>query len=523
MNEIIEKGLPYLEQTEPFLYRMLLHHRTHKNELIRFGEGRKYLIDIYLDKSLNIVIMKCTQASISEWLIGYTINESIIGNNVLYVLPTEVIRTRFVSARFNKTIDFTPIYSNQGQFNSINLKSFGTGIINFIGSNATSGFAEFVAHTVIKDEVDYCNQQNLKMAVERQSAQIEKKNIDVGNPTIEDKGISFEYSKSDKKKWHIECNHCSHKFIPDFFKHVVEKIENDYVLLDRKYERGMKRDIYCICEKCGKPFDRFSDGEWVKENNYSEISGYHISKMFSTKVKIKELVDRFEEGLIKPIVLQRFYNGDMGLPFTSEGARISKNMLKEISYRYNLQESSKNPCVCGIDVGNSITTIIGEIKNIGDEPKIKIIFAQDLNNENDIIEINRRFNIVCGVIDMRPEIRLSRRVVATFKRWWMIDYLTESAKDMIDENRKIFKTDRTTSLDELKASISLGFFEIPECLLNDDIFVSQIEASTRIWEENESHIEGGRYVWTEGNKPDHRLHAWNYMNLAYKLIKMYKG
>lgn len=443
---------------------------------------------------------------VSEWLIGYSIDSSIKGENVLYILPTEIIRTRFVSARFNKTIEYSNIYNNQTVFNSINLKSFGQGIINFIGSNAMSGFCEFVAMVVIKDEVDYSNQLNLAMSSERQSAQEVKIEIQVGNPTVEDYGIDYEYSKSDKKKWIIQCD-CGNRLEPDFFKHVVEKSDNDYILLDRAYERGMKRDIYAICDKCHKPFNRFVDGEWVKENNYSDISGYYISKMFSTKVKIKELVNRFEEGLTKPIVLQRFYNGDLGMPFTSEGAKITIGMLKNIAKPYNPKMQSNLPCVVGIDVGNDLTTLVGELFESDQGLKIRLIYKANLKNIEDLFNLYRQFNIKCSIIDSRPEARLSRQFVAFNKNAFMTEYLTEAIRDSLDLNKKIYKVDRTTSLDEVKEKILLDMYEIPECWLNDKDFVDQMTASTRIWEEKENSIERGRYIWVEGNRPDHFLHA----------------
>jgi hypothetical protein len=510
-DPLLDKGYAYLNVEYPVLSQGLFFHKTHENKPIRF-EKLQYLIDIYKDKSHHKVFKKGTQSCISEYLVCFAINKAIDKKNVFYILPTDVIKARFVQSRVNTTIEYTNFYKAQMKnIDSASMKSFG-GIINFVGSNSQANFGEFVAAIIIIDEKNYCNQDNIVMAKERQAKQEmeDRYTIEASNPTILDFGIDISFNESDKKYWFIECD-CNNKFNIDFFKHIVKKTDdNEYIIRDKNFDFESDKDCNIICDKCGKTVNRFGKGEWVAEKK-SIISGYQFNQFFTSPTPIRNQLQHFNRGLVNDREMQRFYNAVLGEAYTSEGAKINKSMF-EIGDFYQ-QDSSKNPCLLGIDVGNILHCVIGEIQP---DRKIRIIKVLEARNFQDIIDLYRLFNIICSIIDSRPEARMSRQFVSTFKNAWMCDYLTESNKDAIDSKRKIIKIDRTTSLDGVKEDILLKNFIFPKDL--PDYFVEHLEASTRIWQEKEGHLEGGRYLWVEGNKPDHCFHSLNYLNLCKKLL-----
>jgi hypothetical protein len=456
-----------------------------------------------------MVVIKSTQNGISEYLIARAIFNAMNNKNVLYVLPTDVIKARFVGGRFNQTVEYSNYYKQKiKELDSASMKSFG-GIINLIGSNAPASFTEFVANDVIVDELDRCNQQNIQMATERQSSIKDKTIIKVSNPTILNFGIDKEWQKSDKKLWHIKCE-CGNNFHPDFFKHVLAKVnDNEYYILDKEWDSQSDRDIYLICDKCGKPVDRFSQGEWVKQRE-SKISGYHISKLFSTEVTLKEIVDKFNEGLTNDTVMQRFYNADLGLPFTSSGAKITEEMLDKCIEDYVLLDECSDPCIIGIDVGNECHIVISKpIEN-----KLQVIWIGFVREEQEIIDILRRYNIIIGVIDAGPESRMARRLVASFKSMFMCFYNHSSKVDNVNPKTKIISTDRTSSLDGVKERVLLKTILLPKNARSIQGFYNQMTSSVRIFDE-----ERQVYNWVETGA-DHYFHAMNYMQLAYKILCM---
>lgn len=511
-NVIIKKGLQLLSATNPYLYNVLVHHRTHQNQKIDF-KNRSFLVPIYLDKSPKMVIVKSTQCGISEFLISFVIDQAIKNRNVIYTSPNELIRSRFVFGRFNKTVEYTKLYSDaMKKVDSVNLKEFNA-IVNFIGSNSTSGFTEFVAKTIVVDEYDECAIANIPMLQERMSDTIpeERKQILVGNPTIEGFGIDDEYSRSDKKKWLIK-HDCNEWVKLDFFKHVVEEKDKDiYVLKDKEYETGMKRDIYAMCPNCQKPMDRFIDGEWVKEDSHSDISGYQISKMFSTKATMKELVDRLSLGLKNPEVLQRLYNGDLGEANTASGAKITTLMLDAIAGAHrNKSPQSDGYGIMGIDVGNKLNVIIGYLLP---DYKIKVSYVGEI--PADIEELKKliiEYNVKAGVIDAFPEQHFVSKVKNSFKNF-LACYYQESKKEPVDTSRNV-TVNRTSSLDAIQEHILTGNFILPADAKNIPNFYSHMTASTRVWDPKKNN-ERGLYVWVH-SKEDHYHHALNYLAIARK-------
>lgn len=522
------KRLEYYRTHYPNFYNALICHRNHKGEKITFKKYR-YLIPIYLDESDYIVIRKSTQCGATEWLIITALNKANIGRGVFYVLPTYSLVSRFVKNRMDASIQFTPYYKmiqknspmEKKRSESVSLLHFGRGVIAFVGSNSSAGFTEFPADDLIIDELDECDQENLPMAEERLSASKHKKYIKIANPTISSFGIDAEYKNTDMKRWMLKCPHCSNWLNPDFFIHVVKEVEeNQYMILDQKYNRYGKKDIDLICEKCGKEVDRFSKGVWIAQRK-SDKSGYHINKLFSTNTKIKELMERFENGLSDETILQRFYNGDLGVPYTGSGAKLTYDILDACKKSYIMPQGSQKPCVCGIDVGSVMHVKISEIlpDNI-----LRTVFIGELPVEyQEIVDLRKKFNIICGCIDALPEQSFAKKV-CRLKGFFKVFYSDSAKRDSVNPQDKIVTVNRTASLDQVRSSYIEERQLLPQNA--DKIlpvgpdgkseFYNQMCASTRVLDEKKN-----RYDWKEGDLPDHYFHADNYMLIAKRVLAQF--
>jgi hypothetical protein len=524
-NKEISEHNVYLQKQFPEMFVAVNCHKTHKNEMITF-KGMEYLRSIYMDKSDYIVFKKSTQMGISEYLTIRAVVSSAIGRGVFYVMPTGSLVSRFVKNRVDRSINFTPFYSqlvrrmSSKSSESISLKHIGKGSIAFIGSNASAGFTEYPADDLIIDELDECDQTNLSMAVERLSASTHKKIIKVGNPTMMDFGIDSEYNKSDMKEWFLKCEHCGEWQYLDFFTHVVEEVENgDFVIRDEEWERNCGRDIRVICSKCNKPMDRQGEGQWVSRKGEEDcsISGYHISKIFSKNFKIIELMDRFEKGQTDDSEMQRFYNGDLGVAYTSSGAKINYDMLRECMSDYSMPSSSKAVCIAGVDVGAKFHTLISERLPDG---KLKLVFIGMIDSEEELIDTLRNYNARIGDIDALPERNLSKKICSKFRGFFR-NYYGDVKVEKVDINNKIIMADRTSSLDSVKSAILNHDIMLPrnadklDPLATDGVseFFYELCTSTRVYNR-----EKQTYSWVEGGLPDHFFHAMNYMLLANRLI-----
>lgn len=527
-NELLDKCGAELSVIAPTYWIALTHHRNHKNEQLAFSE-RTYLEKIYCDKSDYIVIEKSTQCGLSEFLIVTTITKAKNGRSIFYVMPTWELKNRFVKNRFDLTIEYTNEYKKllkstiQKASESTSLKHIGKGSIAFLGSNSASSFTEFAADDLIIDELDRCNMENLAMADERLSASKDKRIIKISNPTIEDFGINAEYRQTDKKKWYFRCSNCNKYIHPNFWSQVVKEYEeNEYIILDKTWDKSSTKDIKPICHLCYKPYDRFAYGEWVIETK-SDKSGYKISKMFSTNMKVKELVDRFEKGTKSDIAMQRFYNGDLGDPYTAKGSQVTYEMLDNCIEDYLMPSSlSTGASVMGIDVGTYLHISINHILPDG---RLRAVYRKPVpfsENSEDITEIYnlwKSYNVKMGVIDSGPEMRLARRLCSKIKgmfRW----YHAQGKKDAIDLRNKVVTMDRNLLLDDVKECIITNNVILPKNIKmllpitskGVSEYYDNMTASTRIFDENKK-----RYRWVE-SRPDHFMFAEGYSLLAKRLL-----
>lgn len=516
----------YLELTYHPLYLALNHHRTHKNEAMSFKDF-PFLIDIYKDPAKNRVLMKSTQSGITEYLIVLVIEKTKFQKrNVFYVMPTDKIKNQFVNTRFDQSVQYTPLYRGvfkEANYNNMSVKQVGDASIFFAVSNSRSNFISFPADDLIIDEEDECNSENLEMAPERLAFSKDPQEVRVANPTYPDFGIDFHWQKSDKKHWFVNC-HCGHKFVPDFFKHVlVQESDDEYTILDRGYDPFKEHDARLICDKCHKPTNRYSGGEWVPETK-SYISGRQLNQLFSSRKPIRKIINQFNEALTNEIKMQRFYNGTLGLPYLGSGAQITDEMINDCIQDYMLPSKCKNTCVIGIDVGKRLHTVIFRLISAYGQCKMQLVYAGELRfsvtkNSIDISELtdlHKRFNIKAGIIDARPESRLSRMICQNFPKIWRCDYLSDNPKDQVDIPNKIFKTDRTASMDGVKEQMILTNIMFPKNINRVAEFRDHLKAPIRVFEEREG--TNGKWCWREGNKADHYFHAVNYANIAKKML-----
>lgn len=516
-------------------YLSLFAHRTHKNKPITF-DGYEYMRDIYLDTSRNMVIMKSTQNGVSEYLICRGWSRAYMGKSVFWVLPTFTLKNTFVADRFERSIEYSKVYRGVGVSNAVtkigksdsrSLKHIRTGSINFVGSGSTSAFTSYPADDVYIDEKEECVFENLEMAPERQDNSDDPYTITISNPKFEGDGIDLDYASSDQKKWIIKCNRCGKYILMDWFEHVVREIaEGEYVIRDKKWDRGMKRDIQPICNHCERPFNRKVDGVWIP-HNVSDVSGYHISKLFSGKRSLSWIMDRFEKGLSDDPALQRFYNADLGVPYTASGSKITYPMLDRCCADYRMPSGCEDFTVMGADVGNKQHVIIAKPNK---DDILQSVFIGGVESTKDIVDLKRRYNVKCGVIDSQPELEKAKDFVKLGPGFWRCFYFVgEKKSDSIDKANRVVTVDRTGSLDSLKTSIVLQKFLFPKNsrkllpLISDgrggkisELF-AHMGASVRVYDE-----KGRRYVWKEGSKPDHLFHAANYCKIAYSLLSAYR-
>jgi len=506
----LEKGLA---RDHPVFFNAMKYHRTHKNQRLDFISN-PWAVDVYLDESPFQVFIKSTQNGVTEYELIRDIIEASLGRNVFHVLPNDQILQRYVHERFDKTTALTARYAAwlKAGTDSVHLKQVGPGTVAYVASGSTSQFTEFAADTIIIDEMDRCDMENLRMAPERLSYSSDPKQLWVSNPTIVGYGIDELFAETDQLHWHIKCD-CGNVVHPSFFKHVMREIdEGQYMVIDEDWEPG--KDAHMICDKCGRKWSKNKPGVWIPLNPGASRRGRHLSKLFTARTSIGELIQNFIDAEKDDAKMTRFYNADLGLAFTAPGAKITEEMLDECirDYPQGIRPAD-GVCIAGIDVGTQFHIVIGHLAP--GLPGIQVIDAQAVRTTEEVIDLLKKYRVRSFVIDAMPEMRISRQIASRAGGYRC--FFSKGKKDQIANGDNTITTDRTQALDNVKAAIVTGSLRLPMNARTIPDYYAHMTASTRVFDEDGNGGEG-EYRWVEGSKADHYFLGTAYMFVAANLL-----
>lgn len=517
----METAAEFVLTADPaYYFAAFIHKNTLGQPMDFYSPGRQWLVPILTDPNPNKVIMKSVQSSGTEWLIAWAMSRLYNGLSGAYVLPTKVIRDKFVRNRIDALMLRVPKYKAAiVDTDNTAIKRFWDATISFLGSNIAADFTEFPAQWYIIDELDRCDPANLPMLDDRTSATRQltgrdPETIKISNPTIGNYGISAEYNKSQKGSWQIECRNCQLLQPLDWFKNVVRQTDDHaHILLDVDWLPDSGRDIACLCRNCGSPLDRLGPGKWVAENPGEKVSGYQISKLMTNQTTIRELWDKFQLSLHNQSLLQIFYNSDLGIPFDAAGDKLHYSDLDKCVIDTEVNPSAGRN-IAGIDVGGVCHVVVRQLG----AGKLPLVYAGVAAGPEDIIRILKRFNVSNWCMDAMPETHMARMLLTKHSGGFLCNYnstVTLGGQKINRETRTI-TTNRTESIDEMTQAFFDGYMQLPANYrsIDNGAYVAHLLAPTRVLDNTKV---PPRYDWQEGNNPDHYFHAENY---CFRMARM---
>ncbi len=523
-------------KTRSPLIHVAKHHHVNTRGVPMDFTDLHYQVPLYRDfhKMPFVVVSKSVQCGLSELFIVCSLWEAgDQGLTCFYILPKYELRNRFVNNRIDKLIRKVPYYSEKireagaGPSRTA-LKQFGKGTLVYVGSNVESEFLEIPVDSIYIDEVDRCNMSNLAMAPDRSTASPYKYQREISNPTIEGFGIDGRYQDSSKGLWQLKCPGCGQWFSPDFFTHVMRRVDKErWEPLDPNYTTGSDTQLYHNCSN-GKltPVNRLVKGEWVHEFPSRKWQGFQISKLYSKFCTMGELVDKFQKAEGNAIKTQVFYNSDLGLPYSSDGTKLTDSILNSCVRSYQLPvswPSIKGEVMIGVDVGSTLDYVVRERVLERGQIKRRLVEVGRLANFRELTARIRHYKagkLRSVVIDGYPEVH----EVATLKEEFPFVISCRFQKDLpeirLDRDKRVVSGDRTSILDSLKQAFTSMEVLNPRNaadLLNGHYY-KMLKASTRVLSIDENNPDRSRFIWNEGGKPDHIFLAEAYCLLADALM-----
>lgn len=521
-------------------------HRNMSGERMRF-DTFQHMIELYDDIALfkDVVIVGATQIGKTDMLIIYILAAAYCGLNVFYVLPHNKMRDKYVQEKILRPISTSPEYKKikkESVANSVEQLQFGKGMIRFVSANVRSEMTSFSADIIVIDETDQIKGEgveNIELGLGRLDGSIHQFKRFVSNPSDSKGFISQWYEKSDKRVRKCPCTKCGKFNELDWFKSVIEEIENEdgvvvsCNLRDKEWEPGCGRDVLIKCpeEGCDGNIDRFASNAFYEATAESEqgIVGYKMPSLISPLAKVSSLWFEYRDAIGKPSKMSAFYARRLAEAFSDVGHKISQNVLEnciEEDYFFTLEQNCgyhtwslvDTPdvkCAMGIDVSPShLDVSIAAVE--GNKQRLVYIGKLDPQGDYELYDLIERYNVECAVIDIGPEKMFSNNFQETAMcDVWKCKYQgSGSDRDMkYNFNDLILNTDRTEALDKSYSKYKLKKIILPENYRDilDGTFEAEMKALSRVINEDRS---GKLIVSWEGSNNDHSRHSDCYRNLA---------
>ena len=528
-------------------------HHNRRGQPISFAD-KPYLIPLYawMDTMQEASFCKAPQTGISELLIQKILHDAGWKDRICaYVLPQYKTSERFVDERLNPLLVEVPAYAARvpgGEYGTestiskgnLKRKRFGPmGSLLFLGSNTPSDFLEFSADTVVVDEYDECDLQNVGKVWDRVRESPFPQVFTVSNPQTPGLGIHRLFREGTRARWFHRCTHCGERQPIDWESNVVRRLD-DGRWMPRDDERATTPtlgDLRPVCRRCRRPWDRVADGAcWVAEEPYRTPS-FHISRLdILADRREPQPMRRYYAEFIKAqgdgARLSVFYVGVLGQPREDAGSKITQDMLdaamaeRPAMDHHGGDQYKGRTLIMGVDVGTLLHVSISELVK-ADTPsgyRREGVWLGTVPQFEDVRRLIDAFHVDACVVDAMPETRKAKELRDHYVNEGTCEvYLcryhpsprvgTDAFGLTLDYEEHVVTVDRTQLLDATLDEIRAGHRTFPSDAGTVLGFTDQMRAPVRVLDEKSQ-----RFVWKEGGEADHFRHADAYDRVAQEIF-----
>jgi len=482
--------------------------------------------DMHDCTSEKMVGMKGAQLGFTETALNKVFFAiDVNGTSVLYMLPASTPDAHdFSTSRFDPALESSAHLKNLfSDVKNIGHKRAGHANLFIRGSRSRSQLKSIPVGLTIFDEVDEMVQDNITLAFERMSGQVEKQAFLLSTPTIENFGIHKHFLQSTQEYFHFRCPHCGKLTTLTFPDSLVITAEN--------YDDPDIYKSHIVCHECKSPLnhaaktDWLSTGRWVAKYPDRRIRGFHVSQLFSTVLAPSKIALDYLNAQTNPTDEQEFWNSTLGRTHTVKGARITDKEIDDCMGSYVMGPTAGQFITMGIDVGKKLHYEIASWSLMSNRSDIhlsthcKVIAVGSVPDFEDLDVLMQQYSVHFAVIDAQPERRKSTEFAKRNGNVKICFYGRGIRNKVIHEHSETesaVTVDRTSWLD---TSLSRFKPEKKRITLPRDLpleYRQHLKALTRVYKKDSDGNPVGRYIKNE-NEPDHLAHARNYAEIALEL------
>ncbi|BCJ88991.1 phage terminase, large subunit [Staphylococcus phage SaGU1] len=215
------------------------------------------------------------------------------------------------------------------------------------------------------DEYDRVNLLAESSALESMSSSPFKIVRRWSTPSVPGMGIHKLYQQSDQWYYGHRCQHCDYLNEMSYNDYNPDNLEESGNMLcvnpegvDEQAKTVQNGSYQFVCQKCGKPLDRWYNGEWhckypERTKGNKGVRGYLITQMNAVWISADELKEKEMNTESK----QAFYNYILGYPFEDVKLRVNEEDVygnkSPIAETQLMKRDRYSHIAIGIDWGNT--------------------------------------------------------------------------------------------------------------------------------------------------------------------------
>jgi hypothetical protein len=492
-------------------------------------KDRDYLLEPYRDEYRNLLFMKGRQVEMSEFSMNWLLHKLDMHQYTvgLHAFPRAAQAEKFTKQRLNSAIvDSEYIAKWYDQKNSEQM------VRKFIKQEDNSHLIPYnfymlagtwesrkdtvadASRSVSLDFIVYDERQDHPNDVETvlgegASHSEFKQTITLGTPKLP--GIQFDqqWESSDKRFWHVTCEHCGY----------TSPITLDHILESEDETIG----YYYGCPHCRAPLNR-NNGKWMATNPQKrpEYHGYHINQLMVPWLDPNEIMQKKNSTTYSR---RRFYNEVIGESYGGDDLPITVAMMEECGKNdYKLgQLGEVEKIYCGIDWGAKsylwiqnkahrlIDLYIADESDPREHPKTlaKHIAKYKRYVKKVVCDAGPDITRYHSLRDELIRLNVTSQVYACY-------YATPPAKTDVqwDDKKMIVTVGRTEAIDFVVDEVSDTKLVLPGYDLNNEKVDTAIDHFTNIAAEKAENKSGNQFIIYVATGPDHFLHAKVYADIA---------
>lgn len=498
----------------------------------------EYQEKILSDTSREVNVIKPSQVGLSETSVRLALALCAIQRHytVAYTLPTAGFAGTFMRTRVDPVIQSSPYLSQMIHTTTDNaeVKRLGESYMYMKGAQSSNAPISVPCDHLIHDELDFSDPEVISQYHSRITHSKFKRKHRFSTPTIPNRGIDREFSRSRRHVNLVKCNHCNHWFYPNYFENVAVPGFDGHMrdITKNNLHRYDYMNAYVQCPKCkGKPSLQVEHREWVCENpgDTYVAAGYRVSPfdapniitpgyLVESSTQYKRYVD--------------FENFGLGLASEDKESTLTPSELRTLLIGPN-DFSLYGSFVMGLDMGLQCHCIVAFCTTDG----LLIVVHSEVIPVGEVRkrrkELAAKFMVRMTVVDHQPytetvlamqeeDLNLFAAIYTNSKN--VETFTVRDREESRDEGKleiRQVNINRDKAFDALMEEIrARRIFKVQDD--NDELWVTQLCDMKRVkeWGKDSEMV----FVWKkseDGN--DHFHHATLYAHVASQILGVSKN